>query len=301
MKVAPGSADVTLYFVLKVASTGAPATGLTVTDLDLTYVRDRAVSVKADLTALASVDAAHGDNKGYEVHSANCPGLYRVDAPDAAFAAGSGRVQLCVNGATIDPSYIECELETLQSGDGYAELVNAVYGLSHLAKPGDAMTLTSDYDAAKSAAGASAVTAVASNVTTLLARIGAFTGTGANTLLGFLKAMTSKAASTPSDIGGTFSAATDSEEALADRLASTPWTGGGAIQWTYTLTSSVDGLPIADADVWVSTDLAGANIIASGRTNASGAVTFYLDAGTVYVWRQKSGFDFVNPDTEVVA
>jgi len=77
--------------------------------------------------------------------------------------------------------------------------------------------------------------------------------------------------------------------------------GAGAITWTYTLTRSDTGLPIADADVWVSTDAAGANVVASGRTNQNGVVTFHLDAGTVYVWRQKSGFNFVNPDTEEVS
>ena len=77
--------------------------------------------------------------------------------------------------------------------------------------------------------------------------------------------------------------------------------GAGAIEWTYTLTSSVDGAPIPDADVWVSTDNLGANVIASGRTNALGVVTFYLDAGNVYIWRQKSGWNFVNPDLEVVS
>ena len=78
--------------------------------------------------------------------------------------------------------------------------------------------------------------------------------------------------------------------------------GAGAITWTYTLTSSVaPNDPIADADVWVTSDLAGNNILASGKTNSSGVVTFYLDAGTVYVWRQKSGWDVTNPDTEVVS
>jgi len=77
--------------------------------------------------------------------------------------------------------------------------------------------------------------------------------------------------------------------------------GAGAVAWTYTLTSGVDGTPIADADVWVSTDAAGTNVVASGRTDALGVVTFYLDAGTYYVWRQKTGWNFVNPDTEVVS
>jgi hypothetical protein len=92
------------------------------------------------------------------------------------------------------------------------------------------------------------------------------------------------------------------QQNLVLRVAASPSTlGSGAITFTYTLTNSVDGLPIADADVWVTSDIAGTNVLASGRTNASGVVTLYLDAGTIYVWRQKSGWNFTNPDTEVVA
>jgi hypothetical protein len=58
--------------------------------------------------------------------------------------------------------------------------------------------------------------------------------------------------------------------------------------------------PIPDADVWVTTDIAGLNVIASGKTDAFGVVTFFLDPGTIYVWRQKSGWDFTNPDVEIV-
>lgn len=76
--------------------------------------------------------------------------------------------------------------------------------------------------------------------------------------------------------------------------------GAGAIQWVYTLTSSEDSSPIPDADVWITSDSAGNNLLASGRTNGSGQVTFYLDTGTVYVWRQKSGWNFSNPDVEEV-
>ncbi len=78
--------------------------------------------------------------------------------------------------------------------------------------------------------------------------------------------------------------------------------GAGAITFTYTLTSTVSpNLPIADADVWVTTDAEGINVVASGRTDQNGVVVFYLDAGTVYLWRQKSSWNFDNPDTEVVA
>jgi hypothetical protein len=76
--------------------------------------------------------------------------------------------------------------------------------------------------------------------------------------------------------------------------------GTGAIAWDYTLTSSTNGAPIADADVWVTTDEAGTNVIASGKTDQNGKVTFFLDAGTVYLWRQKSGWNFTNPETHEV-
>jgi hypothetical protein len=75
----------------------------------------------------------------------------------------------------------------------------------------------------------------------------------------------------------------------------------GAITWTYNVTNTVSGNPIADTDVWITTDIGGVNVIASGKTDQNGDVTFYLDAGTVYVWRQKSGFNFENPDTEVIS
>ncbi len=48
------------------------------------------------------------------------------------------------------------------------------------------------------------------------ATLGAWTGTGVNTILGAFKAVARADASTPSDIGGTFDPATDSLEAIAD-------------------------------------------------------------------------------------
>ena len=75
----------------------------------------------------------------------------------------------------------------------------------------------------------------------------------------------------------------------------------GAISWTYTLTVAETAIPIDGAAVWVTTDLAGTNIIASGVTDDAGEVTFYLDAGTRYIWRSHAEYNFVNPDIEVVA
>lgn len=94
----------------------------------------------------------------------------------------------------------------------------------------------------------------------------------------------------------------DTLETLSDQLdTSGAVAGAGAIEVVYTLTDEDTGDPIADADLWVTSDAAGSNVLGSGKTDQYGKATFYLDAGTVYIWRQKSGWNFDNPDTEVVS
>ncbi len=68
-----------------------------------------------------------------------------------------------------------------------------------------------------SAATAAAQTSMQTDVTSVLARLGSFTATGVNTVLGFFKALMSKTATDPSDLGGTYAAADDSNEAIRDR------------------------------------------------------------------------------------
>jgi hypothetical protein len=75
--------------------------------------------------------------------------------------------------------------------------------------------------------------------------------------------------------------------------------GAGGVEFTYTVTSG--GNPLADVTVWVTTDEAGTNIVASGLTDVSGEVVFYLDAATYYMWSQKVGYNFTNPDENVVS
>lgn len=82
----------------------------------------------------------------------------------------------------------------------------------------------------------------------------------------------------------------------------------GTIPVSYTLTLAPEGFgtPIANAEVHISTDSAGLNVIAAGTTNVlgqlviNGQTTFWLPAGTFYYWRSKAGYSFTNPDTEVV-
>lgn len=80
-----------------------------------------------------------------------------------------------------------------------------------------------------------------------------------------------------------------------------------AVEFTYTITSTTTGNPIAGVETWFSTDIAGVNRVWSGTSDAFGVVRDAagnlprLDAGTYYVWRQKAGYTFDDPDTEVVS
>lgn len=58
--------------------------------------------------------------------------------------------------------------------------------------------------------------ATSANQDTILERLGAWTGSAANTILGAIRALASKAATLPTDIGGTYDPATDSLEAIRD-------------------------------------------------------------------------------------
>ena len=76
--------------------------------------------------------------------------------------------------------------------------------------------------------------------------------------------------------------------------------GTGTVLWEYTLTDDYDQ-SIPGASIWVTSDVTGTNVVATGTTNYDGVVSFRLNTGTVYIWAQKSGWNFDNPDTEVVA
>jgi len=75
--------------------------------------------------------------------------------------------------------------------------------------------------------------------------------------------------------------------------------GLGAEEGTVTITK--DGVPIGDAQVWVTIDASG-NVAVAGplTTLSNGQVKFYLDNGvTYYVWAQKDGVNFSNPTQQV--
>lgn len=77
--------------------------------------------------------------------------------------------------------------------------------------------------------------------------------------------------------------------------------GSGALTFTYTVTNELTGLPVPDVAIEVYTDAAMTNLVAVGATDTFGQAVFYLDAGTYYFKRIKEGWQFTNPDVEVVA
>lgn len=85
-----GSTDVTLPVLLRDALTGEPKTGVTVTNLDVRWIRvetDNDVTYEAahNLTALTALTDDHTDYGAYEIGQ----GEYRIDLPDAIFASGA--------------------------------------------------------------------------------------------------------------------------------------------------------------------------------------------------------------------
>ncbi len=69
-------------------------------------------------------------------------------------------------------------------------------------------------------------------------------------------------------------------------------TGADEVTLTFTKEGSV---PIADADVWITSDAGGDNVVAGTlQTDSSGQVTFLLDAGsTYYSFLQKDGINSI--------
>src|SRR3990167_2513985 len=118
-QIVKGATDVTRYVMLRDSAAGTPETAYTITALDLQYTRNRtAPAAKADATALAATDSAHGDNQAIEVNATSSPGLYRIDWPDAAFASGVDKVLLVVSGTGLDPAVEEIQLVNYNPEDG---------------------------------------------------------------------------------------------------------------------------------------------------------------------------------------
>lgn len=82
---------------------------------------------------------------------------------------------------------------------------------------------------------------------------------------------------------------------------------GGDVEFTYTVTNSETGAPIEGVEIWIATDANGSNVTWRGTTDTFGVARDslnqlpLLDAGTYYIFRRHSGFQFSNPDVEDVS
>jgi len=96
---------------------------------------------------------------------------------------------------------------------------------------------------------------------------------------------------------------TDTEIVQAGEFTNVDVSGlGGAGSITYELTVKSSGTPVAGVECWVSTDSAGSNVVAGTlTTNDFGVVTFLLDAGTYYLWRDSTTHSFPKPTTITVS
>ena len=87
-----------------------------------------------------------------------------------------------------------------------------------------------------------------------------------------------------------------------EKMKTTIGVGSGANEITLTVTDS-SANPVAEATVYVTTDLAGQNVVAGPViTNVSGVTpTLFLDAGTYYSFSSHADYTFTNPQTVTVS
>ena len=243
MDIQAGSTNQTVSFAAYTTATGAAVTVTSATaGLSLWYRRG-SVGAKTAISPsdLATLATAHADGGILVIEGAE----HRLDLPDAAVAAGVDRIEW---GGTATDITIDGGTANLIGQATTAKVQDTAQTADHTAAiaaiPTTAMRGTDN-------AALAATTATAANQTTILARLGTWTGSGVNTVLGAFKALLSKDASAPSDIGGTFAPADDSTEAIRDRGDASWLTGAGATAaaiWAYatrTLTQSAASVTAA--------------------------------------------------------
>lgn len=127
--IEPGSTDVTRAIMFYKSSNGFdPCESFAdLTDLDIWYIRvetdeDVTISAKADMSALTSLTDAHADNSAYEIGH----GYYRIDFPDAVFAAGATEATVIIEDANND--YIITEQIRFQLPTPIWNMSTASYG-----------------------------------------------------------------------------------------------------------------------------------------------------------------------------
>lgn len=135
-----GKTNVSLSVVLRDSSSSAFKTGITHSGISVRYWRQGETVQTVTPSALATLISEHTDGGWYEVDGSTMPGVYRLDMPDAAFAAAATSdvgnwVQIEV---TAGGSLGWTERYALDDEHGFAEIWgevgSATYGLSKLVR-----------------------------------------------------------------------------------------------------------------------------------------------------------------------
>ena len=119
-----GSTDVTVSLELRSKTDSTELTGLTHSDVTLSYWRPGGTPTAITPASLAAIDSAHSDGGFKEVSASAHAGLYRLDLPDAAVAIGADSVVISVTTASGFVQHFEYPLTTnvIQTGDSFARL-----------------------------------------------------------------------------------------------------------------------------------------------------------------------------------
>jgi len=109
--IAPGSQDKSVVILALNSGTGAPVTDMdaSTAGLELWYRRCGGAKVAITPADLASLDAAHSDGGLYHIGD----GYYRLDPPDAAFAAGAEDVLVGGTATSVVIAAAMIQLDTL--------------------------------------------------------------------------------------------------------------------------------------------------------------------------------------------
>jgi hypothetical protein len=115
------SADQTFFVLATDGLTGVPTAGLTPGDVAIRYIRTRAAPVQVPVIGLPDPSVHHVDGGWCEIDGAACPGWYRVDFPDAAFAEGVDAVLLLCTSEAVQITAVAVRLVSHDESDLYAE------------------------------------------------------------------------------------------------------------------------------------------------------------------------------------
>lgn len=237
----------------QLATATALAAGVTVASNGIT-----AASIASNAITSAKIATSAISNAKIASNAIDSTKIASGALTSAAFASGAITQSAIAAGTLIDSKFGSGAITAdILAADAAAEIADAVWD--------EAMA-----DHVTAGTTGNALYNAYLNATTVLARLGAFTGTGVNTVIGFFQALMRSDATTPSDVGGTYDDATDSLQAIKDGGLSL---GAGAI----TSSTFASGAITADA---IAADAIGASELATDAvTEIANAVQTAL-AGT---------------------